>query len=231
MWQRNITKMSSTHFIETLVKISGAHSENHYVSKWHKNVLVRVGPNGAPIATPSVCLYMIWSKITKNSYATKSKDCFVSLWSYLWIMLVSQKKSSKQMSTSSFQGILLNKLSALRLAVKWKKLKLPLKHPNIKLTWELEKNDSFSLLNVKITCSNNQLVTSAFRKATFNGAFTSFKSFLSVAYKFGLVYTLLHDSISICSIFDMLLDCHKASFDNFSILLKEANAFKLQLKE
>ena len=34
------------------------------------------------------------------------------------------------------------------------------------------------------------------------------------------------------AIFDhMLLDGHKASFDNFSILLKEKNAFKLQLKE
>ena len=33
-------------------------------------------------------------------------------------------------------------------------------------------------------------------------------------------------------IFDhMLLDGHKASFNNFSILLKENNAFKLQLKE
>ena len=29
----------------------------------------------------------------------------------------------------------------------------------------------------------------------------------------------------------MLLDGHKASFDNFSILLKESNAFKLQLTE
>ena len=34
------------------------------------------------------------------------------------------------------------------------------------------------------------------------------------------------------AIFDhMLLDGHKASFDNFSILLKESNACKLQLKE
>ena len=34
------------------------------------------------------------------------------------------------------------------------------------------------------------------------------------------------------AIFDhMLLDGHKASFDNFSILLKEGNPFKLQLKE
>ena len=34
------------------------------------------------------------------------------------------------------------------------------------------------------------------------------------------------------AIFDrMLLDDHKASFDNFSILLKESNPFRLQLKE
>ena len=34
------------------------------------------------------------------------------------------------------------------------------------------------------------------------------------------------------AIFDhMLLDGHKASFNNFSILLKESNPFKLQLKE
>ena len=34
------------------------------------------------------------------------------------------------------------------------------------------------------------------------------------------------------AIFDhMLFDGHKASFDNFSILLKESNPFKLQLKE
>ena len=34
------------------------------------------------------------------------------------------------------------------------------------------------------------------------------------------------------AIFDhMLVDCHKACFDNFSTLLKESNAFKLQLKE
>ena len=34
------------------------------------------------------------------------------------------------------------------------------------------------------------------------------------------------------AIFDhMLLDGHKASFNNFSILLKESNPFKLKLKE
>ena len=51
------------------------------------------------------------------------------------------------------------------------------KHPNIKLTLEFEENDSFSFLDVKITRSNNQLVTSVFRKATFSGVFTNIKKF------------------------------------------------------
>ena len=33
------------------------------------------------------------------------------------------------------------------------------------------------------------------------------------------------------AIFDILLDSHKASSDHFSILLKESNTFKLQMKE
>ena len=69
------------------------------------------------------------------------------------------------------------------------------KHPNIKFTSEFEENDSFSFLDVKITRRNNQLVTSVFRKATFSGIFINFKSFMTVAYKFGLAYTLLHRSI------------------------------------
>ena len=61
---------------------------------------------------------------------------------------------------------------------------------------------TFSFLDVKITRRNNQLVTSVFSKATFSGVFTNFKSFLPVAYKFGLIYTLLHRSFSICSSYE-----------------------------
>ena len=73
------------------------------------------------------------------------------------------------------------------------------KDPNIKFTSEFEENDSFSFLDVKTTRRNNQLVTSVFCKATFSGVFTNFKSFLPIAYKCGLVYTLLHRSFSTCS--------------------------------
>ena len=81
-------------------------------------------------------------------------------------------------------------------------MSLNTKHPNIKFTSEFEENDSFSFLDVKMTGTNNQLITSVFRKATSSGVFTNFKSFMSVAYKFGLVYTLLHRSFFICSSYE-----------------------------
>ena len=43
---------------------------------------------------------------------------------------------------------------------------------------------------------------SVFCKASFSGVFTNFKSFMPVAYKFGLVCTLLHRSFSICSSYE-----------------------------
>ena len=72
-------------------------------------------------------------------------------------------------------------------------------HPNIKFTSEFEENYSFFFLNVKITRRNNQLVRYVFCQAIFSGVFTNCKSFMSVLYKFGLVYTLLYRSFSICS--------------------------------
>ena len=76
------------------------------------------------------------------------------------------------------------------------------KHPNIKFTSEFEQNDFFFFLDVKITRSNDQLITSVFRKATFSGVFTNFKNVMPVAYKFGLVHTLLHRSFSKCSSYE-----------------------------
>ena len=87
------------------------------------------------------------------------------------------------------------------------------KHPNIKCTSEFQKNYSFSFLDVKITLSNNQLVTSFFGKATFSGVFTKFKSFVLSAHKFGLLYTLLHRSFHLCSSYE--------KFDEETVLLKK----------
>ena len=95
------------------------HSESLCLSIWHKNAFARIGPIREPIPTPSVCLYMTWSKMKSNSYAAKVKSSLMSLQYKLWIVLVSQSKSSIRISISSFKGILVNKLSTSRLAKKW----------------------------------------------------------------------------------------------------------------
>ena len=53
------------------------------------------------------------------------------------------------------------------------------KHPNIKFTFEHEHNNTFSFLDVKICRENNKLTTSVYKKLTFSGVFTNFKSFMS----------------------------------------------------
>ena len=65
------------------------------------------------------------------------------------------------------------------------------KHKNIKFTIETEDSNNFSFLDVKITYKNKRFVTSIFRKATFNGVYTNYDSFILENYKIGLVHTLL----------------------------------------
>ena len=89
------------------------------------------------------------------------------------------------------------------------------KHPNIKFTFE-HKHNSFSFLDVKICRENNKLTTFVYRKPTFCGVFTNFKSFIPTVHKFGLVYALLHRCFNITS-----------SYENFH---NEINALKQILK-
>ena len=110
------------HFLKTLGKMSGGHSERHCFSKWHKKAFARIRPNAEPTVLPSICLlmtYMTWSKMKNDSKMNKIKSSLMSLRSKLWIVLVSQNKSSIQMSITSFKGILVNKLLTSRLAMKW----------------------------------------------------------------------------------------------------------------
>ena len=48
------------------------------------------------------------------------------------------------------------------------------KYSNIKFASEFWKNESFFILDVKITCRNNELVTSVFRNVTFSDVFMNF---------------------------------------------------------
>ena len=70
-------------------------------------------------------------------------------------------------------------------------------HPNIKFTFQHELNNTFSFLDVKISRENSKLITSVYRKPTFSGVFTNFKTFIPTFQKLGLVHTSLHRCFNI----------------------------------
>ena len=75
------------------------------------------------------------------------------------------------------------------------------RHKNIKFSFESEKDNSFSFLDVKICREKDKFTTSVFRKDTFSGVYTNFSSFVALKHKSGLVCTLLHRSFTIVSNF------------------------------
>ena len=58
-------------------------------------------------------------------------------------------------------------------------------HQNISFSFEQEKNEKFSYLDIEVFREKGKLVTTASRKPTFGGVYTHFKSFLTTVYKFG----------------------------------------------
>ena len=65
------------------------------------------------------------------------------------------------------------------------------KQPNIKYTTELQKNNSFSFLDVKITRSNDQLVTSVLARQQLLVFFTNFRQVLCLSHT-SLTYLTLY---------------------------------------
>ena len=66
------------------------------------------------------------------------------------------------------------------------------RHKSMRFTSELEANGQFSFLDILVTRTNGTFTTSVYRKPTFSGLYTKFDSFIPDAFKFGLVYSLLH---------------------------------------
>ena len=73
------------------------------------------------------------------------------------------------------------------------------RHPNIKFTKEEEKENNLPFLDVCIKRGNGAFTTSLYRKDTFSGVYTNYKSHLSNNYKVGFILTLLHRAYTICS--------------------------------
>ena len=75
------------------------------------------------------------------------------------------------------------------------------KHPNIKFTYEIEKDNVLPFLDVNVYREENAFSSTVHRKDTFSGVYTNFKSFLPETYKRGLVSTLLYRAWMIGSSF------------------------------
>ena len=72
-------------------------------------------------------------------------------------------------------------------------------HSNISFSFEKEKIDKLSCLDVKISWVKGKLVTTVYRRPTFSGDYTHFDSFLPYTHKFGMLYTLVHSCFTLCS--------------------------------
>ena len=72
-------------------------------------------------------------------------------------------------------------------------------HPNIKFTFEKEKDGKLAFLDVLISKTDQDLCTSVYRKMTSVGLYTNFVSFTPYSYKIGLIKTLIHRTYEISS--------------------------------
>ena len=64
------------------------------------------------------------------------------------------------------------------------------KHANINFSIEKEKDGCLHFLDVNIFCENRRFATKIYRKKTFSGVYTNFKSFIPQKYKIGLIKSL-----------------------------------------
>ena len=65
----------------------------------------------------------------------------------------------------------------------------------------MEKDNKLSFLDIDvIRCTNSSnFITSIYRKPTFSGMYTNFKSFIATKYKYSLISSLLYRVFMICS--------------------------------
>ena len=65
------------------------------------------------------------------------------------------------------------------------------RHPNLKFTFQKEKDSKIAFLEICINKTNHSFCTSVFRKSTSIGLYTNFSSFTPFSYKIGLIKSLI----------------------------------------
>ena len=81
------------------------------------------------------------------------------------------------------------------------------KHLNINFSIEKEKDGCLTFLDVNIFCENGKFGTNLYRKKTFGGVYTTFKSFIRETYKIGLTKSLPFWCLILC--FDFIKFHHE----------------------
>ena len=71
------------------------------------------------------------------------------------------------------------------------------KHKNIKFTSEIENNNKLPFLDVNVTKTSNEFITSVYRKPTYTGLTTKYDSFTPSIYKKNLVSILIYRAFKI----------------------------------
>ena len=106
------------------------------------------------------------------------------------------------------------------------------KHPNIEFSIEKEQDGCLPFLDVNIFRENDKFATNVYRKKTFSGVYTNFKSFIPETYKIGtfhifsimfeinferyLTYTgFCCDNLLITQIVCVELGLHESTFNDF----------------
>ena len=71
-------------------------------------------------------------------------------------------------------------------------------HINMSFSMETEKKNKLSFLDVEIIREQDKFTTTIYRKPTFSGVYSSFERFLPSVYKFGMVYTIVYQRLTLC---------------------------------
>merc|ERR1739841_460770 len=65
-------------------------------------------------------------------------------------------------------------------------------------TYKVETEGKLAFLDVLVTRIGNAFCTSLYRKPTFSGLYSHYRSYMPDTYKKGLIYTLLHRAHVLC---------------------------------
>ena len=79
------------------------------------------------------------------------------------------------------------------------------RHPNMKFTNEVEDDSSLNVLDILIS-KGQEFTTSIYRKPTYSGIYSHFKSYTPLIYKRGLISCLIFRIFHLCSNWSIIHD-------------------------